>query len=105
MRNQSLSPDQIPMGAGKPELQSTMPSVSDAEPSELETTDSTDKPDINAACFMHLRGMAPIGPIRLGDIPADSFDESYSEVAESDCFSDVVDDEDDSEWVQLTSGS
>jgi hypothetical protein len=84
----SLSPDQIPMGAGKP------PSTDDDEPrivSEKVATESVpDEADATAECLMQLRAMAPV-PICLGALPINPKDEPL--------YADP--DEIESEWVKV----
>jgi hypothetical protein len=63
----SLSPDQMPMGAGKPQIASNNP---DAPAAKL---------DANAKCLMHLRAMAPIGGICIGELGESNDDEMDSD--------------------------
>lgn len=85
----SLSPDQIPMGAGKPQIVSN-------NADELDAKRISDGADADAMCLMQLRTMAPIGPICIGEFPKYDKDESLSDAPEWD-----EADEMDSDWDKL----
>lgn len=81
----SLSPDQIPMGAGKPAVSDELQGVSDkAAKGGAERV--SDEAAATAKCLMQLHAMLPTAPIRIGHV------------------TDAMEEESDSEWIIEDSG-